>query len=96
MHIERFGDGARRVTSITEVQRMESDVITLQELFAYKIDPDRGETGGVLQPTGLHPSTPKFDRRAVRLPSFMSAARFTGAPPEGANRGILASGGFTR
>jgi pilus assembly protein CpaF len=96
VHIERFGDGARRVTSITEVQRMESDVITLQDLFTYKIDPDRGESAGVLQPTGLHPTTGKFDRRAVRLPSFMSAARFTEVRSEGATRGILTSPGFTR
>jgi pilus assembly protein CpaF len=75
VHIERFGDGARRVTSITEVQRMESDVITLQELFDYQIDAERGESGGVLKPTGLRPTTPKFDRRAVELPSWMSVVR---------------------
>ena len=38
IHLERLEDGSRRVTSITEVQRMESDVITLQELFKFQID----------------------------------------------------------
>jgi pilus assembly protein CpaF len=80
VHIERFGDGARRVTSITEVQRMESDVITLQDLFDYRIDPDQGESGGTLRPTGLRPTTPKFERRAVKLPSWMSTAHLAGAP----------------
>jgi pilus assembly protein CpaF len=80
VHIERFGDGARRVTSITEVQRMESDVITLQELFEYKLDRDRGESGGVLRPTGLRPTTSKFDRKAVKLPQWRSAEPLRGAP----------------
>jgi pilus assembly protein CpaF len=80
VHIERFGDGARRVTSITEVQRMESDVITLQELFEYKLDRDRGESGGVLRPTGLRPTTSKFDRKAVKLPQWMCAEPLRGAP----------------
>ena len=87
IHIERFGDGARRVTSITEVQRMESDVITLQDLFEYKIDPDRGESGGTLRPTGLRPTTAKFARRAIKLPSWMSIPNLAGAPPAaGMNR----------
>src|SRR5215211_530800 len=33
VHLERLEDGSRRVTAITEVQRMESDVITLQEIY---------------------------------------------------------------
>ena len=37
-HIERLEDGSRRVTAVTEVQRMESDVITLQDIFEFKIE----------------------------------------------------------
>jgi pilus assembly protein CpaF len=80
VHIERFGDGVRRVTSITEVQRMESDMITLQDLFDYQIHPERGESGGTLRPTGLRPTTGKFTRRTVSLPSWMSVANLGGAP----------------
>jgi pilus assembly protein CpaF len=80
VHIERFKDGARRVTSITEVQRMESDVITLQELFDYEIDPTLGESGGVLRPTGLRPTAPKFERKAVKLPHFMAIANLGAVP----------------
>lgn len=80
VHIERFGDGTRRVTSITEVQRMESDMITLQDLFDYQIEPGRGESAGKLRSTGLRPTTMKFDRRAVQLPAWMSIATLDGAP----------------
>ena len=71
IHLERLQDGSRRVTSITEVQRMESDVITLQELFAFKVDrvmPDRTVIGE-LRPTGLRPTfMSKFEKRGIALP----------------------------
>ena len=74
LHLDRFDDGSRRVSHITEVQRMESDVITLQDIFAFKIDsiaPDRTITGG-LQPTGLRPVfLHKFDKRGVELPTAL-------------------------
>ena len=57
VHLERLEDGSRRVTAITEVQRMESDVITLQDIFEFKIDsvaPD-GTIIGRLRSTGLRP-----------------------------------------
>src|SRR5205823_6568687 len=37
VHLERLEDGSRRVTAVTEVQRMEADVVTLQDLFRFKI-----------------------------------------------------------
>src|SRR6266550_283226 len=37
VHLERLEDGVRRVTSIAEVQRMESDVITLQDIFQFDV-----------------------------------------------------------
>jgi pilus assembly protein CpaF len=71
VHLERLEDGSRRVTAITEVQRMESDVITLQDLFAFKVDrvtADRAVLGG-LRPTGLRPTfLHKFEKRGVTLP----------------------------
>jgi pilus assembly protein CpaF len=71
IHLERLEDGTRRVTAITEVQRMESDVITLQDIFEFRVErvtPERvvighlGATG--LRPTFLH----KFEKRGVSLP----------------------------
>ena len=36
VHLSRVGDGSRRVTAISEVLRMESDVITLQDIFTFQ------------------------------------------------------------
>jgi pilus assembly protein CpaF len=72
VQIERMEDGNRRVTSITEVQRMEVDVITLQELFTYKIEQITGErvVVGSLVSTGLRPTfLSKFEKRGVQLPA---------------------------
>jgi pilus assembly protein CpaF len=71
IHLERLEDGSRRVTSITEVQRMESDVITLQELFKFQIDEITadGTIVGALRSTGLRPTfLAKFEKRGVALP----------------------------
>ncbi len=74
VHLERLQDGSRRVTAITEVQRMESDVITLHDLYQFKVDSvtaDR-KVVGELRSTGLRPSfTAKFERRGIELPANM-------------------------
>jgi pilus assembly protein CpaF len=94
VHLERLEDGSRRVSSITEVQGMESDVITLQEIFAFKVErvtPERVVIGS-LQPTGLRPTfSLKFEKRGVELPlSLFGAVR----PPDLA--AAVASGGRDR
>jgi pilus assembly protein CpaF len=74
VHLERLDDGSRRVTSITEVQRMEADVITLQELFSFRVDhiTDERVVVGDLVPTGLRPTfVYKFERRGVPLPGSL-------------------------
>jgi pilus assembly protein CpaF len=71
VHLERLEDGSRRVTAITEVQRMESDVITLQDIFEFKIQEITSErvVVGSLRPTGLRPAfLSKFEKRGVSLP----------------------------
>jgi pilus assembly protein CpaF len=45
VQISRLVDGSRRITHVTEVLRMESDVITLQDIFLAK-PPDEGEASG--------------------------------------------------
>jgi pilus assembly protein CpaF len=71
VHLERLEDGGRRVTSIAEVQRMEADVITLQDIFKYEVEtvrPDRTVIGR-LEPTGIQPTfVEKFRKRGVELP----------------------------
>ncbi len=74
VHLERLEDGARRVTAITEVQRMESDVITLQDIFEYKVDrvtEDRVVIGS-LRATGLRPTfLHKFEKHGIQLPASL-------------------------
>jgi pilus assembly protein CpaF len=84
IQLERVHDGSRKVMAITEVQRMESDVITLQELYRFHVD--TVESGravvGQLTSTGLRPGfLEKFEKRGVKLPSWMSA------PPSGLSNG---------
>jgi pilus assembly protein CpaF len=74
VHLNRFEDGSRRISQITEVQRMESDVITLQDLFEFKLESiaaDRTITGGV-RSTGLRPMfLQKFEKLGIELPAHM-------------------------
>jgi pilus assembly protein CpaF len=74
VHLERLEDGSRRVTAITEVQRMEAEVVTLQDLFKFKFGEGTGDgkiVGG-LTCTGLRPaSMHKFEKRGIALPLTM-------------------------
>ena len=72
IHLERVEDGSRRVTAITEVGRMESDVITLQDIFEFKVDQVTSERVviGNLRSTGLRPTfLHKFEKHGVALPA---------------------------
>jgi pilus assembly protein CpaF len=84
IQLERLEDGSRRVVTITEVQRMESEIITLQDLYEFKIEqvlPDRTVIGS-LQPTGLRPNfVHKFLKRGVELPASMFGANGNGSGP---------------
>jgi pilus assembly protein CpaF len=74
VHLERLEDGSRRVTAITEVQRMEAEVVTLQDLFSFKYGEMAadGKIVGNLVCTGLRPaSLHKFEKRGVTLPLSM-------------------------
>jgi pilus assembly protein CpaF len=78
VHIDRMEDGSRRVVAVTEVLRMESDVIQLQDIFEFEIEsvaPDRTITGG-LKATGLRPVfLDKFRKRGIELPQAMFGER---------------------
>jgi pilus assembly protein CpaF len=88
VQISRLVDGSRRVTHITEVLRMESDVITLQDLFLAR--PPDEEAGGargtrLLSPlscTGLKPHfLEKMAANNVILPATFFSAAAQGARP---------------
>jgi pilus assembly protein CpaF len=85
VHLERLQDGSRKITSITEVQRMESDVITLQELFKFRLDnvlPD-GTVMGQLRSTGLRPTfLTKFEKHGIELPTNLFMPTGNGTPAQ--------------
>jgi len=67
----RMSDGTRRVTSITEVTGIETDIVTLQELFVFEkrgVSPE-GKVLGRFAATGI---LPKFNEKllaaGIRLP----------------------------
>jgi pilus assembly protein CpaF len=75
VHLERLRDGSRKVVSITEVQRMESDVITLQELFHFRVEPvgPGRSVVGQLVGTGLRPTfLEKFEKRGIGIPEWVA------------------------
>lgn len=53
----RLKDGSRKITSITEVQGMEGDVIVLQDIFTFRQEDvdEEGKVIGKLVPTGVRP-----------------------------------------
>jgi pilus assembly protein CpaF len=67
----RMSDGSRRVTSVTEVTGIETDIVTLQELFVFEkrgVSPE-GKVMGRFAATGI---LPKFNEKllaaGIRLP----------------------------
>jgi pilus assembly protein CpaF len=77
VHQTRLKDGSRRITSLTEVERMEGDVITLQDVFVYDhsagFDED-GRAKGFLRSTGLRPKfLEKMEHSNVRVDPMIFA-----------------------
>jgi pilus assembly protein CpaF len=71
VQISRLPDGSRRLTHITEVTGMESQTITLQDLFVFHVEhrDEHGRVVGALAPTGLQPHhAERFRQRNVTLP----------------------------
>ncbi len=57
VHEARFPDGTRKITALTEIQGMEGDVITLQDIFVFeqKGKDENGRVIGRFKPTGIRP-----------------------------------------
>src|SRR5687768_6676409 len=88
VQITRLVDGSRRVTHITEVLRMESDVVTLQDIFSAKPPDEETAQGqhamrllGGLNCSGLKPHfLEKMAANGVTLPTkFFEAEDDSGA-----------------
>jgi pilus assembly protein CpaF len=67
---QRLRDGTRKVISITEIQGMEGDVITMSEIFRFEqTGIENGKIIGRLRPTGLRPkSMDKIQEAGIMLP----------------------------
>ncbi|WP_333871380.1 CpaF family protein, partial [Desulforamulus putei] len=67
----RFRDGSRRITHITEVQGMEGEVIVLQDLFTFRqtgVD-ENGRIKGTFQSTGIRPKfMHRLESSGIKLP----------------------------
>jgi pilus assembly protein CpaF len=78
VQIARLVDGSRRITHVTEVLRMESDVVTLQDIFVAK-PPAEGDSGSTrllapLSCTGVKPHfLEKLLANGVTVPSSFFA-----------------------
>ncbi len=56
VHGDRLRDGSRKITSISEIQGMEGDIITSSEIFRFEqTNIENGKVIGRLRPTGLRP-----------------------------------------
>ncbi|MEV6347417.1 CpaF family protein [Actinoplanes sp. NPDC051851] len=78
LQVSRFKDGTRKITYITEVVGMESDVVTLQDIFVYDATAGSelpGGSAGGLRSTGIRPQfADDLQMYGVSLPPSM----FTG------------------
>ena len=70
VHQDRMRDGTRKITSISEVQGMEGDVITMSEIFRFEqTGIENGKVIGRLRPTGLRPKFMyKIQESGIMLP----------------------------
>jgi pilus assembly protein CpaF len=76
VHQTRFKDGSRHITQITEVEGIEGDTITLQDLFRFDqalgVDAE-GHTLGRLKATGMRP---RFLDKLAWLGSYVDPSLF--------------------
>lgn len=77
VHQARLSDGTRRITHITEIQRMEGDVMTLQNLFVFDLSDgidEKGRHKGRLKSTGIRPGfLPFLKDHGVTVPASVFA-----------------------
>ena len=75
VHLTRLRDGSRRITHVTEVEGMEGDIVTLQDLYEFDysagIDSEGRFLGSAI-PTGLRPKfSERLQAHGIELPAEM-------------------------
>jgi pilus assembly protein CpaF len=75
VHVSRLSDGARRVTSISEITGMEGDVITMQDIFLFEQMglSAEGKVTGRFRATGIRP---KCAERLIAAGHVLPATMF--------------------
>ena len=71
VQVSRLSDGTRKITSITEVVGMESETMTMQDIFDFTKTGigDKGEVLGEFSPTGVRPKlSERLLAAGIRLP----------------------------
>ena len=78
VHLTRMRDGSRRVTHVTEIVGMESQVVTMQDIYVFQargLD-DQGRVLGAVEPTGLRPKfAERFEQYGIPLPGSLFESR---------------------
>jgi len=70
IQLERLRDGTRKVVSISAVEGMEGDIITMSEIFKFEIAGiENGKVIGRLRPTGIRPRfMDRIEAAGIHLP----------------------------
>jgi pilus assembly protein CpaF len=73
VHQERLKDGSRKITNITEVCGIESETITLNDIFLFEeLGMEGDRVVGKIRPTGVKPRfAERFERMGIYLPARM-------------------------
>jgi len=78
----RIRDGSRKITYITEVQKMEGDVIILQDLFRFVqtgMD-EKNKVLGAFESTGMRPKfMEKFEMNGIQMPKNLFVSDYAGS-----------------
>ena len=85
VQVSRLSDGTRRVMNITEVTGIETDVVTLQDIFVFEkrgLGPD-GKVVGRFAATGI---LPKFNEKLVAAGIRLPVELFDEVVPVGCER----------
>jgi pilus assembly protein CpaF len=71
IHQERMRDGSRKIVNITEISGMESEIITMTDIFQFEqTGIENGQIIGRLRPTGLRPKfMDRLEAAGIHLPA---------------------------
>ncbi len=76
IQLERMRDGSRKVVTVSEIQGMEGDVVTMSDVFKFeRAGYENGRVIGKLRPTGLRPKfMEKIEAEDIRVPASIFGA----------------------